>query len=407
MPDFHSRHNTNIDNLRQRAEYWARCKVSIKNLLFCLACCITSSSYADRMTVNSISGLIVCHDANGCMNSVHQGGQRRGSNYSQQEKLSHEMWDQITIENLRDVNDVMPDSDVRWLYESVDVNYRGGSNECDKNISGINEELLRFEKKCFTVEYKDSGYKSNALLLIPKSRKGNLVVYNHGHDGFVLDNQSFAMDYLKATLEGGSDLLLVYMPFLGLDKNQDPIHVKTWDGMGVYNRNETLNYGFALHGVFELFDTGSSHYIRYFIDSSVLYILNYKDSYKSISYVGLSGGATVGLYTCAALSKIIKNCVLVAGVMPTRLRLAHSTMGDSEQVSSALLKKVDTTKLACDIKKYARLSLVYNENDSCCFQGRWARLFEEDLLERCNMTVVIRDSHAHDFDPFWLASITN
>ncbi len=50
-----------------------------------------------------------------------------------------------------------------------------------------------------------------------------------------------------------------------------------------------------------------------------------RSQYASISYVGLSGGANTGLVACALLMDILKDCVLVAGVMPLKLRLLNAS----------------------------------------------------------------------------------
>lgn len=303
-----------------------------------------------------------------------------------------------------------------WLYEdfAVDGPVVADTRDCGELASSAFFKSVANETTCYSFKYQVTDFETHALLLraAPKtdSSRRKLVVYNHGHGGAPNDQEHYAQHFLKESLKSGIDVLLVSMPFTGIDKTRKPIRIKTWDGWttlepSVLNDNPTI-----LHGVFETLDTGRSHYMRIFIDSAVLGVLSLRDSYDEFYYVGLSGGATVGLYTCSLLTRLMDACFLIAGVMPLTHRLTPANFGDAEQISGGFHKRQKTLDLIKEIyDSPTSLFLSYNSHDPCCFGGESARRLEDDLNGRgISGVLTIRESFRHDYDPdLLLATIVN
>lgn len=306
---------------------------------------------------------------------------------------------------------------LKYLYS--DIEFSAPQDIPSSKCEALNLEFIKkfpgYNKQCLSISYKIIGYKSYAVLIKSAMASNlttpNLLVYNHGHEGLPAESENFAYKFIVGALEAGNDVLLVSMPFTGVEKQYQSIMVKTWDGVTNYDPKDLEATPAAWHGVFEMFDTGSSHYMRFFMDSAVLNVLSMKNQYKKISFVGLSGGATTGLYACTVLKDILSNCILVAGVMPLKYRFTKNNFGDSEQVSSSFYKKNKVIDLVKEISRSkTRLQLIYNDKDACCFSGESARLFKEDLAVNSvnNVNFIIRDSVAHDYDPdFILSSISS
>ncbi|NBB60351.1 hypothetical protein GVN18_13795 [Pseudomonas sp. ODNR1LW] len=304
-------------------------------------------------------------------------------------------------------NSIPNDSSLKYLYS--DIGFAGPEDTSSADCLALNEEfVMRFatyEKKCKAIRYEFTGYMTNAVLIKganpEKTMSDSLLIYNHGHDGLPSKSEDFGYELILRTLEGGGDVLLVSMPFIGIDKQVGLIKVKTWDGEAEYDFKQLAASPAAWHGVFEMFDTGTSHYMRFFVDSAVLNAINLAPYYKKVNFVGLSGGATTGLYACNILKKILDHCILVAGVMPLKYRFVKENFGDAEQISSSFFKKHSVFNLISEISRSReKLHLIFNDEDTCCFRGETAKLFESDLKSsKVNVSFLIRKSSHHDYDP--------
>ena len=146
--------------------------------------------------------------------------------------------------------------------------------------------------------------------------------------------------------------------------------------------------------------------VEHIKDNSVIPTVFLKREYQYIAYVGLSGGATTGLYTCNATSNLIQDCFLIAGVMPYKYRLTPKSFGDSEQISASFYKKYQVMPLLKEIKGQ-NVYLFYNDRDPCCFDSVNASLFAKDIFGENlkNVNITIRESSLHDFDPLVLQKI--
>lgn len=316
---------------------------------------------------------------------------------------------------LKAFNKVPFSSSLKYLYSDID--FSGPKEESSLSCEALNNDFIKkfsgYEKKCLAINYEVTDYTTRAVLIKSvvknKSKKPRLLVYNHGHGGLPVESEVFAYELISGALETENDVLLVSMPFIGIDKQSRPIKVKTWDGEATYNPADLETSFAAWHGVFEMFDTGRSHYMRFFIDNAVLNVLSLDEQYRAINFVGLSGGATTGLYTCNVLKDLLDHCILVAGVMPLKYRFAKNTFGDAEQISSSFFKRHGTIDLIKEIAQSTeKLQLVYNDKDACCFTEDSSRPFKSDLeAGNINVGFLIRNSTAHEYDPSLILSTIN
>jgi hypothetical protein len=258
---------------------------------------------------------------------------------------------------------------------------------------------------CSRVAYEISEHQTFSVLIKGdgvSSGKRKLIIYNHGHGGLPQNPDYFAKSFLADAIHKGYDILLVSMPFVGIDKATYDFKIKTWDGVGVISKELLNSNSLSLHNFFELVDTGSSHYIRFFIDNAVHAVTYLRTDYDEINYLGLSGGATTGLITCAVLSKIVSNCILVAGVMPMNLRGHQKTFGDAEQISASFYKVNNVFKLIAEATRFStKLHLLYSSNDECCFSNPYALSFQNQIQKEGLpvSSFFIRESSEHGFDP--------
>lgn len=298
------------------------------------------------------------------------------------------------------------DNSLRYLYSDIDFIFEKDSKFCPNADLTFFTRFSQYAQKCMRIAYENTEYQTYGVLIQAAAGKQtkDLLIYNHGHGGTPALEHSWADELLHNVLERGSDVLLVSMPYTGLDIVDNEITTKTWDGWATFNP-EALGQS---HATFELFDTGDSHFIRYFIDNAVVSTIALRKQYRNIRYLGLSGGATVGLYTCAVLKNILDNCVLVAGVMPAHLRLNNKSMGDAEQISASLLKGNTVVDIIREIStSKTKLTLGYNSQDQCCFSNPWAQKFSDELKQQSlkSVNVFIRDSAVHGYDPSTIVKV--
>lgn len=252
----------------------------------------------------------------------------------------------------------------------------------------------------FSVSYLTNNLPQMALHI---RREGNtrLLVYNHGHGGLPAESERFAGDFLREALVSGHDLLITSMPLTGLNLPMPGAGVEYFmatRGAAAPARiaPEVLEHNLR-HSLYEILDD-RDHYLHYFVDGTVIpvslltgdamisvYVANSTTidgpRYQRWSYVGLSGGATVGLVACAMQS--FHRCILVAGVMPDYLRLIDAkNIGDAEQHSRSFYERFPVHALL----EMARASsgkfvMFLNRNDPCCFADPAASRFQGDFPE--------------------------
>lgn len=248
----------------------------------------------------------------------------------------------------------------------------------------------------FRISYSTNNLPQFTLHL---KRQGNLklLVYNHGHGGLPASFEAPAIEFLQAALFGGYDILVTSMPLTGLNavRSATPYTIAT------RGRAEQAVVASALLGGHSLYEVieDPDHYMHYFIDGAVIAAsssashLERAESigyvrepltpvlprYTEVDYVGLSGGATVGVTACAVHR--FERCILIAGVMPNYLRVTDaSSWGDAEQISRSFYDRFDVQKLMEVARSNSgKLIFVYNRNDPCCFADPPASAFQRDF----------------------------
>lgn len=268
----------------------------------------------------------------------------------------------------------------------------------------------------FSVSYLSNNLPQISLWV---RRPGNqqLLVYNHGHSGLPEPTEEFARRFLSLVVQSGYDLLLTSMPLTGLNAPVPGVsyRVRTRDLPEVAPVDPQVISRFQ-HGLYEVIDE-PGNYLRYFIDGAVVPLtfigqgiwqggqvavaqpgnsMPPPPGYAAVSYVGLSGGATTGLTTCAILT--LRRCVLVAGVMPDDLRVKYArNFGDAEQQSRAVHQGFSTEqRLRTAAGSSGRLVLLFNRDDSCCFADPAATEFQSRYPE---FDIRIRPLDFHGYEP--------
>jgi pimeloyl-ACP methyl ester carboxylesterase len=225
------------------------------------------------------------------------------------------------------------------------------------------------------------GYRWRSVWL--RRRAGEpegLFIYHHGHDGSPF---AFAPPnvLVRAMIERGYDVIVHSMPGIGWN-GIGPVRIKTWDGWGrlTGRRNEK-------HDLFAMVDTGGGHFIKFFVEpvlASVDLVLS-KRSYPKIMMTGHSGGGWTTTIA-AALDERIDYSISYAGSLPFFARLRPRDLGDAEQTDSAFYRNFSYPllyELASGSAEGKRVHYqVYNDSDSCCFDGSSAAAFQRYLAGR-------------------------
>ena len=266
----------------------------------------------------------------------------------------------------------------------------------------------------WSISYRYTNLPQVSLLMrSPGNRR--LMIYNHGHSGLPSPTDTFALEFLRDVHKQGHDILLTSMPLTGFNAPLSSESYFTFARTGTYSVTiapQLLHDPFALHGLYELIGD-PDHYLHYFLDGglmpafalsassalSAIYSPPYLSEnnfsftlkkYSSIDYVGLSGGATTGLVSCAVHR--FDRCILVAGVMPDHLRLSFSSnFGDAEQHTRSFYEGFPfDTVLHQAATSSLKLILIFNDRDTCCFSDPSATIFKNEYpnfdirIERLN-----------------------
>lgn len=293
---------------------------------------------------------------------------------------------------------------LRYLYSDIDFIFVPGSSYCPALDAPFVQRIMSHHRViCNRIVYEDIEQQLFSVLVKSSIAKDprKLVIYNHGHNGLPAENEQFANQFIEGALAEGFDVLLVSMPLTGLDIAKHDFKFKSWDGESTASSDQiATNFPYS-HGIFELMDTGKSHFMRYFIDTGVVAAFNLRSEYSSINYVGLSGGATTGLYTCVVMQDILDRCFLISGVMPINLRANADSFGDAEQVASSFYSRNNIFDLVRALyESGVDIRLYYSSNDSCCFKRASAEAFNKQLIEKSiHVPFYIRESDSHGYDP--------
>jgi hypothetical protein len=242
------------------------------------------------------------------------------------------------------------------------------------------------------------GYRWRSVWLRRTGAPEGLFIYHHGHDGSPF---AFAQPniLIRAMIERGYDVIVHSMP--GISWNGiGPVRIKTWDGWGQLTgrRNEK-------HDLFAMVDTGGGHFIKFFVEPVLASIdlTMSKRSYPKILMAGHSGGGWTTTIA-AALDERIDYSISYAGSLPFFARLKPRDLGDAEQTDSAFYRDFSYPllyELASGSAERKRIHYqVYNDGDSCCFDGTSVATFQRYLAGRqrrpdrdLRIAVIRNDSH--------------
>lgn len=288
-----------------------------------------------------------------------------------------------------------------FLYS--DLNYR--INPDAKICAPIERESEFFNEfrkqigQCFKIYYEEHTFETYSILLKGRGRPSELIIYNHGHGGLpkrAEKQEHFAFELIHKLLNRGHDVLITSMPFRGLNRLYAPATVTTFDGLAVVNNSA------APHNILETLDVGRSHPMRFFVDSALLPYALLMRKYQKVHYVGLSGGSVTGLPTCVLLQRFLGNCILAAGVMPLDIlvEFPDRNLTDVEQYSHSFYSKISVRKMLSILSNSkVNVSLVYNDEDPCCFASTLSEKFKRTLDPNSRINFHIRQSRKHSFDP--------
>lgn len=254
----------------------------------------------------------------------------------------------------------------------------------------------------------ENGLKAKSLY-VTFQNSACLFIVNAGHSqGFTLPPPADlkmpvawwavkgSVEFLKKLAAAKCDLLLSSMPLYGENRNY-----AREVGLPVEPSDRNLHNDIP-HIPSLKPKTGSP--LQYFL-SPVIGALNWvlaRKNYDRIGMAGLSGGGWTTTMI-AALDPRIQFSYSVAGSLPVALR-DEASMGDWEQRTPDLLNVADYSDLYLMgiAEKSRRTRLFFNETDSCCFQGHYARAFAPDLIEFSEragygaLNFYIAPSRAHD-----------
>jgi hypothetical protein len=284
-----------------------------------------------------------------------------------------------------------------------------------ERANGLLAVVPQAQASAFSITYATNDLPQVALWL---HRIGNsqLLIYNHGHSGLPEASEQYVNRFLQVAFLSGHDVLLTSMPLTGLNAPlaDTTYHVRTRDSEELIPVDSAVLSTFQ-HAFYEVIDDPDS-YLHYFIDAGVIpavflsgassqwhaasfaqpgNTLPTPPAYTSISYVGLSGGATTGLATCAVLT--LRRCVLIAGVMPVDLRVKYlENFGDAEQQSRSIYERFTVSRLLRLAEQSSDgLVLLYNEKDSCCFADPSATEFRQ-RYPQYDIRVLPLDYHGYE-----------
>ena len=123
------------------------------------------------------------------------------------------------------------------------------------------------------------------------------------------------------------------------------------------------------HDHFRLIESDSLHPVKFFIEPVIVALnqIDYSYSFQSYDMIGISGGGWTTIIVSSIEPRIEKS-YSVAGSFPIWLR---TSLGDYEQHIPEFYKISNYEELyfLSAFGNNKKLLLIYNEFDSCCFQG--------------------------------------
>jgi len=271
----------------------------------------------------------------------------------------------------------------------------------------------------YSVEYQSTNLPSYAVM-IKGEGNSKLFLYNPGHSHLTTIG-AFSVDMMNMMISRGYDVLFVSMPLVGLneiDAGQQywakfhgqaapaPFHnslISAWVHFhAVYQTisdNDNFLHFFSDTAFFYALESAPERVERKFVSPTVVGSGLTRGNYQNVSYLGLSGGGTVGLPICGLVK--FDKCVLVAGFLPLYLRSQQAdSWGDSEQIADSIYANYSYEHLMAIAATASKMVYIYNSHDTCCFSDPIATKFRLDFPQ---YDIRVVQNYDHSFDPVYIA----
>lgn len=281
---------------------------------------------------------------------------------------------------------LVPTKDVRIDRSSLDRGFLNGLTEPTRSAAvraSAGAEIYEVSGAFDSIHQ----WRWRAALVRSGGRK--LLIIHRGHGSNPFDG-----GMVEAALKQGYDVAAFVMPMVSWNYF-DNVEVKTWDGLGVISGNHPG------HGALEMVDTGDHHFSGFLVSPvlAALDELSARWKYDSVSMIGLSGGGWTAVLA-AAVDQRISATVSVAGTLPFFARQHPKDVGDAEQFDHALYRRFPWTKLYQMASRGGRLTLMFNKQDPCCFDGASAGVFAKHIDGAAvGYSVRINEKTEHDWSP--------
>ena len=310
-----------------------------------------------------------------------------------------------------------------FLYKGESIAYKRIDNPEPGLMSALNKLRLNsgsIADIIFTsLDYKNTNLPAVSALLLSKTPNGSLIIYNHGHDGLPTNEQTFAVDFINMALSEGYSVLIDCMPLTGLNAPnfEKTYYINPIGSAEISVIDESLLQWPIIHQLYQAI-AGNGNFMHFFVDGSVFgsayfggrnmarpFYFNSINSdlqFNNVHYVGLSGGGFAGLISCGLYR--YRSCTLIAGFLPFKYKITDlKNWGDSEQYADSFFSRFSYESLISRARgSTERLTLIYNDNDSCCFSNPAVRAFKDENPE---LRIIINESSVHGFNPEQVLSL--
>jgi len=298
----------------------------------------------------------------------------------------------LTVPDLRELNRITSLQEVENLRKTL-INTVWGVDALPgwlpNTVSDISDPFYTNAQSIKLLDLQmDFGLISRMRLFEPFTSNSRLIIYHGGHRG-VTDREK---EIIQRLLLEGFYVLQISMPITGLN----------------YNPSNS----FTSHDEFAALDRP----MRFFLEP-VAVGLNYvtsSNTFSGIYMMGISGGGwTTVVYS--ALDTRITASYPVAGSYPFYLKtqLGDSSIGDFEQTNPDFYQRVSYIELYVMGAANRRQLQIYNEFDTCCFEGSYSNTFKNYLQNSASslggaLDIIVDDTVAeHTTSDFALEQILN
>ena len=244
------------------------------------------------------------------------------------------------------------------------------------------DEYFKFPTNTQLITHKSDEYETHGFFI--NNNKKNLVVLFNGHGGFMnSENKEKVINYINNKY----DILILDMPFVGTNRVQEN---KEHGKRKIYIRNlnlghHTLNY-----------TNNDKSYLDNFIYPHVQIIQNIfnKKIYNQKIILGVSGGGLLANVVSNYLPKVDKIISFVGGLPKSFIVNEPLDI----EYHMFIQGKIDYYDFYFhNYSRGAKVYLIYNNLDTCCFAYPFSDSFKKvlDNLKLDNFYVIINDLKEH------------